>query len=150
MADISTLPDLVARLAEKRLVDFDKQYKAIGIKLFSGVIKSSPVDTGRFKDNWFATVDRPSDYVFGGDSGIDSESQAAKTVKKWKVGKQPIYLTNNLPYSNVIEYGGYSTGSAGQTGSKVTSHGYSKQAPSGVVRASMRRIRYSILQELKQ
>ena len=153
---ITDLPNLVKRFSEKTQGNFNDDMRAVGFKLFSGVIKASPVDTGRFKGNWFPTYIKPSvrvnetkDKTAKGSISSTKLSSVEDKTSKWRVGETKLYLTNNLPYATVIEYGGYSAGSSSKSGTKVTQSGYSKQAPSGVVRATVRRISYSLLKELK-
>jgi hypothetical protein len=45
------------------------------------------------------------------------------------VHERIFYLTNNLPYAEVIEFGGYSQG-------PKVKNGFSRQAPKGVVRVT--------------
>ena len=47
-------------------------------------------------------------------------------------------MTNNLPYIQKLEYGGYPN--PAKTGDK-TVNGYSKQAPAGMVRISLEQIK---------
>lgn len=48
-------------------------------------------------------------------------------------GDETIYISNNLPYICMLEYGGYSKES--KTGKTV--NGFSKQAPNGMVGVTM-------------
>ena len=73
----------------------------------------TPVDTGRARGNWHCTVGTP----FAGQdaTGIDGSIQAAIPRRAGSV----VYLTNNVPYIQKLEYGG------------------SQQAPAGMVRVSV-------------
>ena len=83
----------------------------------SKIIKRSPVDTGRFRNNWNASFGAPDGTMSTSTdpSGTKAQSNAAKLLMNFDMGKT-FYLTNNLPYSLRLEYG------------------YSKQSPSGMVR----------------
>ncbi len=84
----------------------DEIVRSIKIDLFSGVIMSTRVDTGRLRGNWqtstgnpnLSTTDRLDDTEqgVGGGAAID---EVMSTVK----GDTVDYLTNNLPYAEVWE-----------------------------------------------
>lgn len=90
--------------ATKQLVDAD--VRAIEIALFSGVIQSTPVDTGRARGNWQTTVGGPASGVL---ATLDpTGTQAIQSVVQNVGGAGKVtWLTNNLPYIEVLEYGEY-------------------------------------------
>jgi len=96
--------------------------QAVEIKLFSSVIMDSPVDTGRFRGNWMASIDGPKDGTTAGfdPTGAGSVSRAESFVKSLKGGRVT-FLVNNLPYAIALEYG------------------HSGQAPQGMVRRNVAR-----------
>jgi hypothetical protein len=105
----------------------EKQVRGTLFGLSSRIIKESPVDTGRFRGNWQASIGSP---VLSTTSRLDSTgagsiNDAAVTVQGLKLG-QTFYLTNNLPYARRLEYG------------------YSKQAPSGFLRINLQRVQLEI------
>jgi len=106
----------------------DQVFRVTVIKFFGQIVQASPVDTGRFRINWFATGSSPSMRVdFNSER---SESEVNQRIERKVNGlryNRVFYLTNNLPYSEVIEYGGYGDG-------PKTDGGFSRQAPKGVVR----------------
>lgn len=96
--------------------------RQVTIKLYSAIIMASPVDTGRFRMNWQATVDNPATGVLIGDDPSGSRaigriSQFVASSAKW----DEFRLTNNLPYAERLEFG------------------WSQQAPSGMVRVTVSR-----------
>lgn len=108
--------------------------RAVSLKLFSAIIQSSPVDTGRFRMNWQAAGPVPRGGIVAGEDKTGSSATAsAQTFITNSSAWQEFTLTNNLPYANVIEFGGY-TGDGPNT-----SGGFSKQAPKGVVRVNITR-----------
>jgi len=115
--------------------------RAVSIKLFSAIIKGSPVDTGRFRMNWQASGAQPaSGQVSGTDpTGANAEGNVANFVSQ-TADWQELTLTNNLPYADVLEFGGYPGDGPN------TSGGYSKQAPAGMVRVNVIRFQ-SLLDE---
>ena len=116
--------------------------RQVSLKLFSAIIKASPVDTGRFRMNWQASGSAPASgtTVATDQSGGKAISAVAEYVLKapdW----HEFTLANNLPYANVIEYGGYPGEGPNTVG------GYSKQAPQGVVRVNITRFNALLEQE---
>ena len=116
--------------------------RQVSIKLFSAIIKASPVDTGRFRMNWQASGSAPAS---GTTVATDQSGGKAISVVAEYVLKSPDWseftLANNLPYANVIEYGGYPGDGPNTVG------GYSKQAPQGVVRVNITRFNALLEQE---
>ena len=116
--------------------------RQVSLKLFSAIIKASPVDTGRFRMNWQASGSAPASgtTVATDQSGGKAISAVAEYVLKapdW----HEFTLANNLPYANVIEYGGYPGEGLNTVG------GFSKQAPQGVVRVNITRFNALLEQE---
>ena len=103
--------------------------KGIYFNGLKNVIKLTPVDTGRARNNWFLTTQMPSSST-SLVSGGASFKELSKIPKR--VLNKDVYFTNNLPYIGVLEYGGYS-----QPGTKKTKNGFSIQAPMGWVRESL-------------
>lgn len=122
--DISGMRDLSE-------ADLRKVIRSISLEAFSRIIKKTPVDTGRARQNWFCTLDKPSKEVTN-DTSKDAGAvitDASKTVKKYDL-KNKLYLSNNVPYIQVLENGTYPDGDK-------TEEGYSKQAPEGMVKITM-------------
>lgn len=116
-ADISKFVNKSSKKAELAI-------RKIGVELFSRVVLKSPVDTGRFRANWIASINVPH---VGDTESVDRGGQAAiakivSEVTRYRFGDNYIYLTNNLPYGQRLEFG------------------YSKQAPQGMVRLSLMEI----------
>lgn len=78
------------------------------IGALGGLIAKSPVDTGRFKCNWQVTQDAPAP---GELPNLDPSGGATAATGKANIyGLAPYcraFLSNNLPYGRVIEYGEY-------------------------------------------
>lgn len=97
--------------------------KKIAMDLLRRVVLKSPVDSGRFKGNWFARVGspvtEPTDDV--DPSGNATIMRGVVAIEKSQPGND-IWLSNNVPYAGVIE------------------DGHSGQAPAGVVAISLAEI----------
>jgi hypothetical protein len=104
----------------------DAQIRAVTIGLFSSIIKMTPVDTGRAKGNWQCTINSGATNVVTRDDNSPYGSANGETMDMLLTTIPPraghkVFLSNNLPYIERLEYG------------------YSKQAPSGMVRVSVQR-----------
>ena len=109
------------RLAKKYEQDLERVVRQATFQLFNDVQLRSPVDTGRFRGNWNVSYRAPnySTQLVSTASRASSEVQKALTLPVGGI----TYMSNGLPYARRLEYG------------------YSKQAPSGMVRISVREFR---------
>lgn len=116
----------ISALAEKYKTRVDVVVRKIVLDLFVRVVQRSPVDTGRFKGAWIvgtnAIPKAGAGHLDKTTSGLGSMTQIVLNgVSRFPVD-QPFWLANNLPYSVRLEYG------------------WSKQAPGGMVRLSLREV----------
>lgn len=112
----------IKNFVEKAKKNPETVARQVSFKLFSAVIKASPVDTGRFRMNWqTAGAVAPSGVIDGTDKGgaaaIGDAASYIFAASDWN----EFTLTNNLPYAERLEYG------------------WSNQAPQGVVRVNVAR-----------
>lgn len=104
--------------------DIERTFRGAALSLFKGIIQSSPVDTGRFRANWFASTSQPSNDITNttdktGSSALMRAATLVAGESDWRV----FTLTNNLPYAERLEMG------------------YSPQAaPYAMVRGNMQRV----------
>ena len=120
----------VSKFVEKAKKNPEKVMRQVSIKLFSAIIKASPVDTGRFRMNWMASGSTPASGITGATdkSGNIATGNATSFVLKAADWRE-FTLTNNLPYAQRLEYG------------------WSQQAPAGVVRTNVSRFQQLINEE---
>lgn len=97
-------------------------------ELFSDIILNTPVDTGALRGAWIASLNTPDSRDVGtlDKNGANTAIKALYSISNFKVG-DTLYLTNNKPYAEFIEYG------------------YSAQAPTGMVRVNI--IRFNSILE---
>jgi hypothetical protein len=93
----------------------DDQVRMATFGVFTGIRKDTPVDTGRARGNWQCTIGAP--FVGESETGSDEQIQGAIPHRAGSV----VYLTNNLPYIQRLEYG------------------YSSKSPNGMVRINVAR-----------
>ena len=113
-----------AKLAERNA---NLIVRKVAIDIFARVVMRTPVDSGRARGNWQINVGAaPSGAIArtdkqekGSPPGPALASAALAAVATFEAGPD-IYIVNNLPYINRLEYEGYST-----------------QAPAGMVRVTV-------------
>ena len=96
--------------------------RKIVVEIFRRVSIRTPVDTGRARANWFASIGQPSNETTDNEAR-QSAREAESVVRRW-TPVQPITLTNNLSYIETLE--------RGRVGNKG-----SLQAPQGMVRITV-------------
>ena len=138
---MASFEDQMRAFARRANMSVEKTIKGTAIKLFSAAIKSSPVDTGRFRANWTAAGVQPSTVTTDATdkSGAAATGAMVNYINSAK-GQTVFTMANNLPYAHVIEYGGYPGDGPNTVG------GFSKQAPQGCVRVNVARFE-AILEE---
>lgn len=120
----------VSRFVEKAKKNPEKVIRQVSIKLFSAIIKASPVDTGRFRMNWMASGSTPADGTTdatdkSGNTATGNATSFVLNAADWHT----FTLTNNLPYAQRLEYG------------------WSQQAPQGFVRVNVSRFQQLLNEE---
>lgn len=133
----------IAKFAIKSNKNVEQVRRGVILKLFAAVINDTPVDTGRLRGNWQTSVRAPAKGVKTVDD--KSGSLALSKLFSYDFTNKDAFLTNNLPYARVAEYGEWS----GPT-SKVTGKGYSRKSPAGMVRKNTRRFRLLIQKQIKK
>lgn len=106
----------VSAYAKKTGLTIDNAVVAICSEATRRIITKTPVDTGRARGNWFASINE----VHGGTDEGRREGDAIiqGVILAQNAGGKVFNLTNNLPYINGLE------------------HGRSGQAPAGMVRVT--------------
>lgn len=115
-------------------VGIDKTIRAVCLAVTKEVVERTPVDTGRLRGNWFATIGAPSAAVT---EAVDKSGRATITRAKPAIDKAPgtqFWLTNNLSYAMRIEFEGWST----------------IKAPAGMVRITAENVRANVREEAQK
>lgn len=115
----------VQAFKKKSAEEVDKQIRKIVIDLFTGIILSTPVDTGRARGNWQVgttpiTATLPNTDPSGASAISGVMGKLSSGMFKGK--DNSIWLCNNLPYIGRLETG------------------YSGQAPRGMVALNLQRV----------
>ena len=112
----------IDQMIAKAGADVDAVVRKVTIDLFGRVIARSPVDTGRFRGNWQASLNAAIETKIDrlDPDGMAATDAAIDAVMAFPTGGVT-YLSNALPYAYRLEY-----------------DGWSKQAPAGMVRLTAR------------
>ena len=119
------------KLAAKAGADIETVGRKVTFDLFKAVVMRSPVDTGRFRGNWFLSAGVASTQTgrAADKSGSTAIAQASQALTTPLGGA--VYFTNSLPYAVRLEYG------------------WSGQAPTGMVRITVREFSQYVKAALK-
>lgn len=119
-------------------IDYDTQ--ELAMECLGEFVRLSPVDEGRFRNNWIVTVDKETDRIR--DEIVSDPVKLGEAVIKRAIkSNNPIdyiMIQNNLDYAAVIDDGLYPNppekGSyiKGEGFVKLSQGGYSRSAPNGV------------------
>ena len=101
------------------------------IGLSNDIRYDTPKDTGRLRNNWFPSVNSGSNETT---ESTSDQVMARVEALRFKLG-DTLYLTNNLPYAEVIEFGLYPNPPKNGTGKTV--NGYSTKSPAGMCRKNI-------------
>ena len=132
MAEGSNFSLDISRWVERSKGNADLVVRKVALEVLTRVVMMSPVDTGRFRGNWTVSIGSVDSSVSAEDKSRvlgaivpasgDVDPSGGATIARGSAvipgasAGQSIFITNNLPYARRLE------------------HGWSKQAPAGMVR----------------
>ena len=93
----------IRKATDELVLSVNNKLKGVYLSGLGQIVKLTPVDEGRARNNWFLSVSSPSGKVTNKTSS-SSSSRELKKMPKIILGKK-VYFTNNLPYIGVLEYG---------------------------------------------
>jgi hypothetical protein len=121
------LSKVIAKLATKGEEEASKVAREAVVTTWTNIITQTPVDSTAARGSW----------LIGGSVSGQLKSSGGKKGRSYVERMVPrdvfgikLFLFNNQPYINMLEFGGYSTG-------PKTTGGFSKQAPNGMVRINL-------------
>lgn len=120
----------------KRYVDVKRMS---AFDLFSAIILDTPVQKGVLRNNWFAAISNASTATRkdGSKSGTDTITRI-NSILQGTSETEDLFLTNNLPYAERIEFDGYS-GKAPEGMVRVNTIRWN-----AIVRANVRKVKSGI------
>lgn len=117
--------------------------RAAMFRALDALIATTPVDTGRLRGGWDATTGAPSGWAPSEGEIRAPEAVQSKALEVFSVA--PVFgtfwLTNNVDYAWVWEYGAFKPPDPGPTkhplkkGQVLVQGGFNTQAPQGMLRA---------------
>lgn len=103
--------------------DINAEVRAVALNLLRGLIRLTPVDTGRAKGNWFVSIANPNREINGERRQAQAFSEGQVNIALARGRAYPeVTLSNNLPYIERLN------------------DGYSDQAPKKFVETELQRI----------
>lgn len=86
--------------------NLDSFYRSIALSAGNSLVMLSPVDTGRFRNNWNFSVgqDDTSTSASADKTGTMALGRLRAKIRLTKMG-DTVYMTNNLPYALRLENG---------------------------------------------
>jgi len=117
----------MAKFNVQTLEQADMIRRKIILEVLRGVVKRTPVDSGRARGNWQASISKPiSREVDRKDkTGSSTVSEESGTVQS-SSPDDTLYLTNNVPYILILE------------------DGRSNQAPNGMLKVTLAQFPYIV------
>ena len=92
-------------------------HSAVTTAMYNGIVKKTPVLTGRARHNWFPTLGAPSSSAVEETAGVSvtgepptAEERArintvTRKLKALPLGQSEVFITNNQPYIQGLEDG---------------------------------------------
>ncbi|WP_341959184.1 HK97 gp10 family phage protein [Pseudomonas sp. RC10] len=121
----SISPTLFADQVENGLVTKQKQ---IVVDLVDEITSHAPIDSGQYMANNIVSVGSPNYSISSNHDILGTATRGAAAAALFDLKPfARVFVQNNVPYGEIIEFGGYNGPSL-----KVTDAGYSRMAPKGV------------------
>ncbi len=120
-----------------------EEIQSLSMLVLESCVELSPVDEGRLRGNWVASVNSESAAQFD-EKNRDAIGVGRGVIYSHKSNISYVMIQNNLPYASVADDGLYPD--PVKRGSwdkelkeyvKLSENGYSKQAPDGITRPAM-------------
>lgn len=114
-------PDPQIRIIVGGLEQFsERQIIQLSLEVTANLIETTPVDLGWARANWVPTIGQPYEQNVGyandsADVGSARQKQTAGKValRGYKLTKGPIFVSNNVPYIQVLNEGSSTQAPAG-------------------------------------
>lgn len=107
--------------------------------LHRDIVMDTPVDTGRARANWQATISTPASAATTSTDPSGASTVAAGQAAATMAYGNVFWIVNNLPYIASLEFGLYGNPPGSANGPKTVG-GYSKQSPRGMARIAIQNL----------
>ena len=110
----------ISQIVKAKQKQLDDVMRASVLRLGNRIIQDSPVDTGRFINNWMSAVGTSDNSTHDDESMSGSQSQEdLERMSAELKGDQIGYFTNSLPYAEELELGSSAKAPAGMVAVNV-------------------------------
>jgi hypothetical protein len=140
--------DDIKKFAEKTNNTIDEVVVHFILDLSERVIVKTPVETGWAKNNWVATVGAPNTGVPNSADKLGQDALNGVLFTALSALGKVYYLTNNVEYINVLEYGGFPNPPKQGTG--LTAGGFSLKAPRGMARLGVMAAKKEMMRKVRR
>ena len=123
----------------------------LALDFVQDVVQGTPVDTGRARNGWDVGIGRSPSLNRNPSPDPSGRASVNRAVQRIRTAPifQPIHIANGVPYIGVLEFGGFVPKNPGPSKDKrpdregriLVRGGFSVQAPSGMTRAAIIRMR---------
>jgi hypothetical protein len=124
--------DEVKAWAEDTEARISRFRRVVVVRLFTMVIVTTPVDTGKLRDNWLPSINVADENDYDQVRGLDVSLAHVEDVAARLQGDDTAILRNNRPYAVAIE------------------RGHSAQAPQGMMDLSVARFPRTAAEEMRK
>jgi len=116
MSDLKRFGKRIDKLSNEMIIKIEKVQRAVALVVVSDLILNTPVDEGRARSNWQASLGKPEKgkvdaFNEGKKLGIGEISNATAAIDEANriiaghLPSQDIYITNNLKYIGLLNDG---------------------------------------------
>lgn len=95
------------RIAAELTAHVERAAKALVLAITANLIAATPVDTGWARANWVPSIGAPATATAGSPEAVSTAQQEAgqAAVLAFKLAQGTLYVSNNVPYIGVLNYG---------------------------------------------
>lgn len=115
--------DNVKKAIDDLTIDTNDRVRGVIFQTLGNIQRGTPVDSGRARNNWFASIGAPSSETT---EALTGNEISINDIPNFVIGKK-VFFTNNLGYIERLEY-----------------DGWSQQAPVGWVRTELIRAKRAL------
>lgn len=98
--------DISVSIAGELEEEVNREARVVAINFLRGIVKLTPVDTGRAKGNWFVGINLPNRSIDQNRRAGQAVSEGIGDIESAKTVEYPtVVISNNLPYIQRLNNG---------------------------------------------
>lgn len=102
---MTSFADQIKKAKEKVDRIVTETHRMTALAVYGEVVQGTPVDTGRAKSNWWMDLNSVSTTIREPDNSASADAQAQNVSEMDTNIDDTIYISNNLPYINLLNNG---------------------------------------------